>query len=56
MPVLISALGTGIAIIIAFTLIFRLAISKPVILGAMVIVILFIVLGRPLLLSKTKKA
>ena len=52
----IPALGTGIAIIVALALIFRLAISKPTILGAMVIVILLIVMGRPLLLSKTKKA
>lgn len=52
----IPALGVGIAIIIALALIFRLAISKPVILGAMVIVILLIVLGRPFLLRKTKKA
>ena len=50
----IPAAGVGIAIIVALALIFRLVVSKPVIFGAMLIVIAFIVLGRPLLIRKTK--
>ncbi|MGB3773725.1 MAG: APC family permease [Leeuwenhoekiella sp.] len=47
-------IGIVVAIIVAIALIFRLIISKPIIFGAMMIVIVCIVLGRPMLVNKIK--
>ena len=52
----LPAVGIGIAIINAVGLMFRLVISKPVALGALVMVVLLIVLGRPFLLNTSKGA
>ncbi|HEA30883.1 MAG TPA: amino acid permease [Leeuwenhoekiella sp.] len=50
----VPILGLVLAILIAAVLIFRLVISKPVIFGAMMVVIILIVLGRPMLLNYRK--
>lgn len=51
----IPVLGILFSIVIAIALAFRLAVSKPYISGFMLILILLIILGRPMLLRKTKK-
>ncbi len=52
----LPACGIAIAIINGVALLFRLIISKPISLGALVLVVLLIILGRPFLLNKSKAA
>lgn len=47
----VPAVGIGIAIINGLGLMFRLVISKPIALGALVLIVLLIILGRPFLLN-----
>lgn len=51
----IPILGIIMAILIGMALFFRLVISKPVALGAMLIIVMLIMFGRPYLLKKTGK-
>lgn len=46
----IPAIGTAIAAITALTLLFRVAISKPVAFGGLLFIVLLVILGRPMLL------
>ncbi|WP_116127071.1 APC family permease [Lewinella sp. IMCC34183] len=50
----IPATGIGFAALTAVALLLRVAISKPVAFGGLILIVLLVVLGRPLLLRKTK--
>jgi len=51
----IPLIGIFIAVITIITLLFRVAVSKPVAFGALVLIILLVILGRPFVLKQKKK-
>lgn len=51
----IPAIGIGIAVITTITLLFRVAVSKPYAFGALLLIILLVILGRPFVLKQKQK-
>lgn len=51
----IPAIGVAIAAITASTLLFRVAVSKPVVFGGLLLIVLLVIMGRPLLLRHNQK-